>query len=143
MQSVPKNTSSAITTRKIEDNKGIPRDRYFTYNPPTRGNYSSYHIPAPRDFRNLLIPEKDLNRQIDNEDKSFRKEITLLKNEVELKKKQLLPKRVEKRQYEVNITTFFKRLLQPLLDFISRMYLLILELYVNRLQRHLLKTRSC
>merc|ERR1711976_1042351 len=55
-----------------------------------------------RDFRNLLIPEKDLNRQIENEDKSFRKEITLMENEVELKKKQLLPKRVEKRQYEEN-----------------------------------------
>ena len=106
MQSVPKNTSSAITTRKIEDDKGIPRDRYFTYNPPTRGNYSSYHLPAPRDFRNLLISEKDLNRQIRDESRSFHDEITLLKNEVESKKKETLQKLFEeKRQHEVNITT--------------------------------------
>ena len=58
-QSVPQNTRSAITFSKSAFNTG-----FYTYNPPTRGNYSSFFIKKPDYMVNLLIPEQDLHKQI-------------------------------------------------------------------------------
>ena len=63
-------------------------------------------MKAPNDFRNLLLQEKDLNRQMMTDDQAFRNEIDQNEREKEVKKKQRPKLLEEKRKYEVIIPLF-------------------------------------
>ena len=91
LQSVPQNTKSAITPT------------FYTYNPPTKGgnNYSSYYIRKPDYMVNLLIPEQDLQRQINAQEQEHHSEIAKLRQEKEVKFKETGVLISEKRQFEV------------------------------------------
>ena len=101
MQSVPKNTSRAITYQKVDG-----EHRYYDYYPPTSGkNYASYFIPKPHRMINLLLPEKDMNRQIHNQDVAFREEMAKDEEYKNGKKDERSTMLEEKRKHEV-ITNF-------------------------------------
>ena len=96
MQSVPRNTSSAITTQNVNG-----ENRFNIYYPPTTGNYSSYYIQKPQRMINLLIPEKDMNRQLYNQDQAFKAEIEKDVQEKESKQRERMQMQHEKRGHEV------------------------------------------
>lgn len=96
MQSVPRNTSSAITTQNVNG-----ENRFNIYYPPTTGNYSSYYIQKPQRMINLLIPEKDMNRQLYNQDLAFQAEIAKDVQEKESKQRERMQMQHEKRGHEV------------------------------------------
>ena len=96
MQSVPRNTSSAITTQNVNG-----ENRFNIYYPPTTGNYSSYYIQKPQRMINLLIPEKDMNRQLYNQDQAFKAEIEKDVKEKESKQRERVQMQHEKRGHEV------------------------------------------
>ena len=96
MQSVPRNTSSAITTQNVNG-----ENRFNIYYPPTTGNYSSYYIQKPQRMINLLIPEKDMNRQLYNQDQAFKAEIEKDVKETESKQRERMQMQHEKRGHEV------------------------------------------
>ena len=97
VQSVPRNTSSAITTQTVNG-----ENRFNIYYPPTTGNYSSYYIQKPQRMINLLIPEKDMNRQLYNQDIAFKAEIEKDVQEKESKQRERIQMLHEKRGHEVS-----------------------------------------
>ena len=96
VQSVPRSTSSAITTQNVNG-----ENRFNIYYPPTTGNYSSYYIQKPQRMINLLIPEKDMNRQLYNQDQAFKAEIEKDVKEKESKQRERMQMQHEKRGHEV------------------------------------------
>ena len=93
--SVPPNTHSAITPT------------FYTYNPPTRGNYSSFYIAKPEYMVNLLIPEQDVTRQINSQEKAFEEEIKEFKREKDEKERERQVLTSEHRNFQVNIINNF------------------------------------
>ena len=103
MQSVPRRTSCAITTQNVNG-----ENRFNIYYPPTTGNYSSYYIQKPQRMINLLIPEKDMNRQLYNQDLAFNAEIENDVKEKESKQRERMQMQHEKRGHEVIFVIFQK-----------------------------------
>ena len=96
VQSVPNRTSCAITTQNVNG-----ENRFNIYYPPTTGNYSSYYIQKPQRMIHLLIPEKDMNRQLYNQDLAFKAEIEKDVQEKESKQRERVQMQHEKRGHEV------------------------------------------
>ena len=97
MQSVPSRTSCAITTQNVNG-----ENRFNVYYPPTTGNYSSYYIQKPQRMIHLLIPEKDMKRQLYNQGQAFEAEIAKDLQEKESKERERMQMQHEKREHEVS-----------------------------------------
>jgi hypothetical protein len=102
VQSVPSRTSCAITTQNVNG-----ENRFNIYYPPTTGNYSSYYIQKPQRMIHLLIPEKDMNRQLYNQDLAFKAEIEKDVQEKESKQRERVQMQHEKRGHEVIFIILF------------------------------------
>ena len=76
---------------------------FYSYNPPTRGNYGSFYIRKPEYMINLLIPEEDLGRQLKTKDQAHHTEMNKLRHEKEEEEKWVKHLREEHRQYQVII----------------------------------------
>ena len=88
-ETVPANTICAITPT------------FYEYNPPTRGNYSSFYIHKPNYMVNLLIPEQDLNRQLKSQEKQFQEQINELKQEKATKQSENNVLLAQQRKFQV------------------------------------------
>ena len=89
-KTVPKNTKSAITPT------------LYTYNPPTRGNYTSYYLRKPDNLVNLLIPEQNLHRHIQSQEKEHKSQIAMLEEEKNEVIKDMKKLEAERKQFQEN-----------------------------------------
>merc|ERR1712029_429209 len=95
-------TDDDTAQRLFHSIKSVPQNAIAAIT-PTRGNYGSFYIQKPSYMINLLIPEQDLQRQINAQEHEHRAEINKLKKEKEQKFQISGALIEEKKGFEANI----------------------------------------